>query len=189
MFINKKAFYTQEGNTMARQFRRVVTGHNPEGKSIILMDGAPPQVLEPMPQLFSHEIWETSAPADNTGQTDTAIRDNSIEPHDPAGTIFRYVEFPPDEDIRDADDADAFAQMGSSDAHDSDSDVPGMHETQTTDYAIVLEGEMWAVMEEGETKLSANDVLIQRGTNHAWSNRSGKPALMLFVLIGANKRI
>tara|TARA_B100000686_G_C16463750_1_gene798485 strand:+ start:196 stop:765 length:570 start_codon:yes stop_codon:yes gene_type:complete len=188
VFINKKAFYTQEGNTMARQFRRVVTGHNPEGKSIILMDGAPPQVLEPIPQLFLHEIWETSAPADNTGQTDTAIRDNSIEPHDPAGTIFRYVEFPPDEDIRDADDADAFAQMGSSDAHDSDSDVPGMHETQTTDYAIVLEGEMWAVMEEGETKLSANDVLIQRGTNHAWSNRSGKPALMLFVLIGANKR-
>ena len=112
MFINKKAFYTQEGNTMARQFRRVVTGHNPEGKSIILMDGAPPQVLEPMPQLFSHEIWETSAPADNTGQTDTAIRDPRIEPHDPAGTIFRYVEFPPDEDIRDADDADAFAQMG-----------------------------------------------------------------------------
>ena len=80
MFINKKAFYTQEGNTMARQFRRVVTGHNPEGKSIILMDGAPPQVLEPIPQLFLHEIWETSAPADNTGQTDTAIRDPRIEP-------------------------------------------------------------------------------------------------------------
>ena len=51
---------------MARQFRRVVTGHNSEGKSIILMDGAPPQTLEPMPQLFLHEIWETSAPADNT---------------------------------------------------------------------------------------------------------------------------
>ena len=105
---------------MARQFRRVVTGHNPEGKSIILMDGAPPQVLEPMPQLFSHEIWETSAPADNTGQTDTAIRDPRIEPHDPAGTIFRYVEFPPDELLQDTDVADAFAQMGSSDAHDSD---------------------------------------------------------------------
>jgi mannose-6-phosphate isomerase-like protein (cupin superfamily) len=188
MFINKKTFILIGGNTMARQFRRVVTGHNSEGKSIILMDGAPPQILEPMPQLFSHEIWETSAPADNTGQTDTAIRDPRIEPHDPAGTIFRYVEFPPDELLQDADVADAFAQMGSSDAHDSDSDVAGMHETQTTDYAIVLEGEMWAVMEEGETKLSANDVLIQRGTNHAWSNRSGKPALMLFVLIGANKR-
>jgi mannose-6-phosphate isomerase-like protein (cupin superfamily) len=173
---------------MARQFRRVVTGHNSEGKSIILMDGAPPQVSEPMPQVFTHEIWETSSPADNTGNTDTAIREPRIEPHDPAGTIFRYVEFPPDEVLQDVDVADAFAQMGSSGAHDSESKVAGMHETQTTDYAIVLEGEMWAVMEEGETKLSANEVLIQRGTNHAWSNRSGKPALMLFILIGAHQR-
>ncbi len=173
---------------MARNFRRVVTGHNAEGKSIILMDGPPPQVLEPLPQLFSHEIWETTAPADNTQDTDAAIRDMRIEPHDPAGTIFRYVEFPPDEVWMDADVGAAFAQMGSGGAHDSDADTPGMHETQTTDYAIVLEGEMWAVMEDGETKLSVNDVLIQRGTNHAWSNRSGKPALMLFVLIGAKPR-
>ncbi len=173
---------------MARIFRRVVTGHNAESKSILLMDGPPPQVLEPLPQLFSHEIWETTAPADNTQDTDAAIRDMRIEPHDPAGTIFRYVEFPPDEVWMDADVGAAFAQMGSGGAHDSDADTPGMHETQTTDYAIVLEDEMWAVMEDGETKLSVNDVLIQRGTNHAWSNRSGKPALMLFVLIGAKPR-
>ncbi len=64
-----------------------------------------------------------------------------------------------------------------------------MHETQTTDYALVLEGEIWAVMEKGETKLRAGDVLIQRGTNHAWSNRSGKPAVMAFVLVGAKQRI
>ena len=69
MFINKKTFILIGENTMARQFRRVVTGHNSEGKSIILMDGAPPQTLEPMPQLFLHEIWETSAPADNTGKS------------------------------------------------------------------------------------------------------------------------
>ena len=173
---------------MARTFRRVVTGHNAEGKSIIWMDGPPPQVLEPIPQLFSHEIWETVAPADNTGDTDTAIRDMRIEPHDPAGTIFRYVEFPPDEAWQNADVGDAFAKMGSGDAHDAESETAFMHETQTTDYAIVLEGEMWAVMEEGETLLKANDVLIQRGTNHAWSNRSGKPALMLFVLVGAKPR-
>ncbi len=173
---------------MARNFRRVVTGHNAEGKSIILMDGPPPQVLDPLPQIYSHEIWETTAPADNTGDNDTAIRDMRIEPHDPAGTIFRYVEFPPDEVWMDADVGAAFAQMGSGGAHDSDADTPGMHETQTTDYAIVLEGEMWAVMEDGETKLSANDVLIQRGTNHAWSNRSGQSAVMLFVLIGAKPR-
>ncbi|NKB50527.1 MAG: cupin domain-containing protein [Alphaproteobacteria bacterium] len=173
---------------MARTFRRVVTGHNAEGKSIILMDGPPPQTLEPLPQLVLHEIWETGAPADNTAEGDPAIRENQIEPHNPAGNIFRYVEFPPDEAWQDADVGEAFDQMGSGGAHDSGAGTPGMHETQTTDYAIVLEGEMWAVMEEGETLLKANDVLIQRGTNHAWSNRSGKPALMLFVLIGAKPR-
>ncbi|NNE85144.1 MAG: cupin domain-containing protein, partial [Alphaproteobacteria bacterium] len=111
-----------------------------------------------------------------------------IEPHHPAATIFRYAEIPPDEVWMGSDLGEAFNKMGSDDAHDADADTAFMHETQTTDYAIVLEGEMWAVMEEGETLLKANDVLIQRGTNHAWSNRSGKPALMLFVLIGAKPR-
>ena len=173
---------------MPRTFRRVVTGHNAEGKSTILSDGPPPQVLEILPEFFSHEIWETVAPADNTADGDPAIREMRIEPHDPAGTIFRYAEIPPDEVWQGSDLGDAFAKMGSGDAHDADADTAFMHETQTTDYAIVLEGEMWAVMEEGETLLKANDVLIQRGTNHAWSNRSGKPALMLFVLIGAKPR-
>ncbi|MFT5180894.1 MAG: mannose-6-phosphate isomerase-like protein (cupin superfamily) [Alphaproteobacteria bacterium] len=173
---------------MARTLRRVVTGHNAEGRSIILSDGPPPQTNEPLPQLVLHEIWETGAPADNTAEGDPAIRENAIEPHDPAGNIFRYVELPPDEVWQGADVGEAFAQMGSGDAHDADAGTPGMHETQTTDYAIVLEGEIWAVMEEGETKLNAGDVLIQRGTNHAWSNRSGKPTLMLFVLIGAKPR-
>jgi uncharacterized cupin superfamily protein len=58
-----------------------------------------------------------------------------------------------------------------------------MHVTSSVDYAIMLEGEIWAVMDEGETLLRAGDVLIQRGTNHAWSNRSGKTARMAFVLI------
>ena len=173
---------------MARTFRRVVTGHNAEGKSIFISDGPPPHSLEPMPGLVLHEIWETGAPADNTADGDPAIRENRIEPHDPAGTIFRYVEFPPDASLQDADPAAAFEEMGSGDAYDADSETAGMHETQTTDYAIVLEGEMWSVLEEGETKLNAGDVLIQRGTNHAWSNRTDKPAVMLFVLIGAKPR-
>jgi uncharacterized cupin superfamily protein len=75
--------------------------------------------------------------------------------------------------------------MGSGDAHDDDAETAGMHETRTTDFAIVMSGEIWAVMEDGETKLNAGDVLIQRGTNHAWSNRSEQPAAVAFVLIGA----
>ena len=173
---------------MTRRFRRVVTGHNAEGKSIIWRDGPSPQVLEPLPQLTLHELWETTAPAVNTGETDTAIRENSIEPHDPNGAIFRIVDFPPDEVWKDADVGAAFSEMGSGDAHDDDAETAGMHETQTTDFAIVLSGEIWAVMEEGETMLSVGDVLVQRGTNHAWSNRSNEHAAVAFVLIGAEPR-
>ncbi|MEK9965306.1 MAG: cupin domain-containing protein [Rhodospirillaceae bacterium] len=177
-----------EERIIARTFRRVVTGHNEAGKSIIWKDGPSPQTIEPLPGLFLHEYWETTAPADNTGDTDTAIRENSIEPHDPNGTIFRVVDFPPDEMWKDADVGAAFDEMGSGGAHDGASDTPGMHETQTTDFAIVLEGEIWAVMEEGETMLRAGDVLVQRGTNHAWSNRSDKNAAVAFVLVGAKPR-
>ena len=60
-----------------------------------------------------------------------------------------------------------------------------MHRTNSIDYAIVLSGEIWAVMDVGETKMRAGDVLIQRGTNHAWANRSNRPARVAFVLIDA----
>jgi quercetin dioxygenase-like cupin family protein len=84
----------------------------------------------------------------------------------------------------------AFASMGRSGAqalaHDaSASRHPMMHRTQTVDYAIVLSGEIWALMDSGETKMKAGDILVQRGTNHAWSNRSNKPCLVAFVLIDA----
>ena len=175
---------------MPKNFRRVVTGHRIEdGKSFIWKDSAPPQSFEPMPELILHEIWETGSKASNTGDQDAAIRENSIEPHDPAGTIFRIVEFPPDEIWMAGDVEDGFKEMGSGSAHDDTSDTPGMHETQTTDYAIVMEGEIWAVMETGETMLRAGDVLVQRGTNHAWSNRSNKLSIVAFVLVGAEPRL
>jgi naringenin degradation protein FdeH len=62
---------------------------------------------------------------------------------------------------------------------------PGFHKTSSTDYAIVLSGEIYALMDQGEVKLTAGDVLIQRGTNHAWSNRTDQPAYVAFVLIDA----
>jgi uncharacterized cupin superfamily protein len=62
-----------------------------------------------------------------------------------------------------------------------------MHRTDTVDYAILLEGEIWAVMDEGETLMRAGDVLIQRGTNHAWANRSKKTARICFVLLDGRR--
>jgi len=58
-----------------------------------------------------------------------------------------------------------------------------MHRTETVDYAVVLEGEITLILYEGDVNLKAGDVVIQRGTSHAWSNRSGKPVKMLYVLI------
>jgi len=68
------------------------------------------------------------------------------------------------------------------DKHSAD---PMMHRTSTLDYAIVLKGEIHAVMEEGETLMRAGDILVQRGTNHSWSVRGNEPAIVAFVLVSA----
>ena len=60
-----------------------------------------------------------------------------------------------------------------------------MHRTRSLDYAIVLSGEIWAIMDEGETKLVTGDMFVQRGTNHAWANRSNEPCVIAFILIDA----
>ena len=111
-----------------------------------------------------------------------------LEPK-PSGTICRIVEFPPDAAWQDRTDAsEVFSSMEAGHAADSTSSTPMMHKTASVDYDIVLSGEIWAVMDEGETCMQAGDVLIQRATNHAWSNRSSQPALVAFVLVGAKPR-
>jgi hypothetical protein len=173
---------------MLKPIRRVVTGHNASGKSVILTDGASPHVLA-IPgasALGLTNLWVTDgAPADTGGSADAAARPVVLEP--PAnGTIFRIVEFPPDQALAGFDRDAAFKSMGAAHAMDRDaSRHPGMHKTATVDYAIVLSGEIWAVMDEGETLLRAGDVLVQRGTNHAWSNRSAGPCLVAFILVSA----
>jgi len=170
--------------------RRVVTGHNAQGKSIFVMDGPSPHALElpGMPGLALINLWVTDgAPADNSGSADAAARPVVLEP--PArGSIFRVVDFPPDRQMQGQLDLDvAFAAMGAHGAMDADaSRHPSMHKTETVDYALVLDGEIWALMDEGEVLLKAGDCLVQRGTNHAWANRSDKPCRVAFILIHAN---
>jgi naringenin degradation protein FdeH len=175
---------------MARPMRRVVTGHNAEGKACILTDGPSPHVLEVdgMPGLALINLWVSDgAPASNAGSADAAARPVVLEP--PArGTIFRVVDFPPDTRMAGkVDRGKSFAAMGAGHAMDrSDARHPGMHKTSTVDYALVVDGEIWALMDEGETLLRAGDSLIQRGTNHAWSNRSDKPCRVAFILVSAD---
>jgi hypothetical protein len=175
---------------MPRPMRRIVTGHNAKGKSVILSDAPSPHVLEldAMPGLALINLWVTdSAPAINAGQADAAARPVVLEP--PArGTIFRVVDFPPDKGMAGkVDRGKAFAAMGAGHAMDrSDARHPAMHKTNTIDYALVLDGEIWALMDEGETLLRAGDCLIQRGTNHAWSNRTDAPCRVAFILVSAD---
>jgi len=174
---------------MVARIRRVLTGHDPEGNSIIMADSPAPNVVEmaSMPGLALTDLWETTgAPADNRGSDDAAARKVRLEP--PAnGTIFRIVEFPPDSAWRgQANARDAFDSIGAGHAPDQHSSDPMKHKTATVDYIIVLKGEIWAIMDKGETLLKAGDVLVQRGTNHSWSVRTDEPCIIAAVLVSAN---
>ena len=155
---------------------------------MIVSDGPSPHVLTipGRPDFGLTNLWVTdTAPASNAGNADAAARPVMLEP--PAnGTIFRVVEFPPDSAPGGFDRQAAFDAMGAGHAMDADaSRHPGMHKTSTVDYAIVLSGEIWALMDEGETLMRTGDVLVQRGTNHAWSNRGSAPCLVAFILVNA----
>lgn len=180
---------------MAQQqktFRRIVTGHDANGKAIIISDAPPTRVHlvgGPGGATF-FEVW-------NTREMPALIDQQSGEPEEnglvlappPKGTRIRVIEFPPEGDaIRNLTAADAqasFRSMGGEEASNAKAGAPHplMHRTQTVDYGIVLEGEMTLIVDRGETTIKAGDIIIQRGTSHAWANRSGKICRMAFILI------
>jgi len=97
------------------------------------------------------------------------------------GAVFRVVEFPPDRDWK----ASLTAGQSVTGGAVSASSNPMMHRTRSIDFAVVMSGEIWAVLDEGEVLLRRGDVMVQRGTNHAWSNRSEAPCQLAFVLVDA----
>ena len=174
------------------QVRRVVTGHDRNGKAVVLSDGPVPVVhSNPMRAgQLSHEIWKTSAmPLPITrDEPEPTAGPRQLHPA-PMGTVFRISEVPPETDaVRNLTPEQARAAFRASNAEDASTwgrggRHPLMHRTETVDYAVVLEGEITLLLDEREVSLKAGDIVIQRGTNHAWSNRSGKPVTMLYVLI------
>jgi mannose-6-phosphate isomerase-like protein (cupin superfamily) len=173
-----------------KRIRRVVTGHNAEGKSIFIKDGNAPHVYQRVPGSTTvTELWETrSAPAANDGNDEVTNRPFVLHPPK-NGTVFRIIHYPPDK-VRLAaiKKEEAMGEDGSGRHAATDRNNPrhaGFHMTDSVDYAIVLHGEIYAMMDEGEVLLEQGDVLIQRGTNHAWSNRTDKVATLAFVLVDA----
>ena len=175
---------------MPKPIRRVVTGHDAAGRSVFIMDGAPPHVYQRSPgSAVVTELWETRMmPAENGGNAEATDHAFRLAPPK-SGTVFRVIEYPPDRQrlaALERERASADDGSGHSAAFDRASPRhPGFHRTNSVDYAIVLSGEVHALMDEGEVLLKAGDVLIQRGTNHAWSNRSDDSAYVAFVLVDA----
>ena len=174
---------------MAQKIRRVVTGHNADGRANILFDDLAPNVteLKGWPGAAVTELWVTDeAPVNNHGAVDRSLRPMRHDPT-PAGTIFRVVEVPPERVGARIDAASTFAQLGSTHQPRAEDSArhPTMHKTDSIDYLVVIAGEMWMVMEEGEVLLRQGDCIVQRGTNHAWVNRGDKPCLLAAILIPA----
>lgn len=151
---------------MAAKIRRVVTGHDGAGKSVFLSDGEPPQHHQMQGKGVGAdfvEIWSTTdaVPAlTSTPASEPNERAFTIMP--PTGHLLRIIEiYPPSEG-----------------GHRT-----VMHRTKTLDYVVVIEGEIVLILDDAETVLGPGSVVVQRGTNHAWENRSDKTARMAFFHI------
>src|SRR5687767_9916005 len=177
---------------MQGKIRRVITGHDANGKAIVLEDGLAPAVrTNPnRPGHISVDLWKTSAARVPLKAEEPDPTEGPKVLHPPRnGTVFRISEVPPETEatrrIGPEQARAAFEAMGAGSASTFSQNQrhPFMHRTESIDYAVVLEGEIVMLLDEEEVHLKAGDVVIQRGTNHAWANRSGKPVKMLYVLI------
>jgi mannose-6-phosphate isomerase-like protein (cupin superfamily) len=168
---------------MKSHVRRIVTGHDDNGKAIVIMDSpAPNRRVRDVGKIVSTLLWATDeSPADMAGDADRADRPASVAP--PArGSVLRIVEFPPADVGGPVDNEAMLKEMGI--AHGgAPVRHPSMHRTKSVDYAICLEGEIDMLLDDSEVHLKAGDVLIQQGTNHAWVNRGTEVCRIAFVLI------
>jgi quercetin dioxygenase-like cupin family protein len=139
--------------------RRIVTGHDASGKSVVLSDGPTPKTLDIGTAAF-HEVWITAQTPVPIAATEAEPTDRPVRtPPPPNGVMVRFTEMAPG------------------------SESP-MHRTETVDVGVVLEGETWLLLDDGsETRVRTGDAVVQRGTNHAWANRSDRTTRMVFVLI------
>lgn len=147
--------------------RRIVTGHDLSGRSVVLSDGPVPVRRDlPASGVAFYEVWGTDAmPAPIAAvEPDEPTQRTLRVPPGPNGTKIRINEFAP----------------GHLDERGLQSPI---HRTETIDYGIVLVGEIHLVLDDSEVRLKAGDVVVQRGTDHAWANRSDQPCTVAFILI------
>lgn len=145
---------------MTAPIRRVVTGHDAEGRAIVAIDDTLDLAAgSSRAGVGARVVWTTEAfPVDNRGAGDAARQDIGLTLAN--GTVFRIVEFAPGNAAR-------------------------MHRTDSIDYAVVVSGEIDMELNDSTVHLKAGDVLVQRGTIHNWVNKGSEPCRIAFILIAA----
>jgi uncharacterized cupin superfamily protein len=168
--------------------RRIVTIDDASGKSTAIADGPVPDVLfdTARPGFSSARVWVTAATPVEIARVADALKLQAaamppgLAPP-PRGSVCRIVTFPPDDTYRGkvgaGEVAAYFHSVGSPEAstYSAQAPHPYMQKTRTLDFCLILEGEITLVLDIEEVHLSAGDTVVQRGTNHAWSNRSSRP--------------
>lgn len=186
--------------------RRVVTGIDKDGKSYFVSDGEPPRHFKSETGLEVYEVWRVyGKPTIPVDKTDPTVEMTTYLPEvGEGGSFLRFVRSPGtkalEQAAKDGVDMEAvwkqFEAVGVNPVTGKPffemervKDDPGMHSTDTIDYAIVVSGETWMEMDDGvEVHLKQGDVLIQNATKHAWRHRSPEPCVMAFCMVGvANK--
>jgi quercetin dioxygenase-like cupin family protein len=144
---------------MSLSIRRVVTGHDKNGRAIVSIDESVKDVVQARPGAEAAVIWTSEGfPVDNDGSDDTSGR--KVGTTLPNGTVFRVVSFGPGV-------------------------APRNHRTDSIDYATVISGEIDMELDGTSVHLKSGDVLVQRGTIHNWVNRGSAPCVIAFVLVAA----
>lgn len=174
--------------------RRVVTGHDNNGRSIVVSDGIPPRAhtYEAFPGFVSALAWATEegAAASQLGEDPTEKTESFVP--GPGGTRLMLMTIPPDA-VMGSPEFDGPAFVAEQFAHGPGLaerfEPDGMHTTPTVDYTLVLDGEIWLELENGQpTRLTAGDIIVQNATRHAWRNLSERPAVLAAILIGVPDR-
>lgn len=176
---------------MSAEFRRIVTGHDAEGKAVIQHAAPPTRVVDVSkngPRFY--EVWNTRdmpAPIDRDGLEPFEDKLTLAPPSH--GTRIRVLDIQPEtaqmQSLDAAEGRRHFEALNAGDASTGGEGAPHpfMHRTETIDYGIVLLGEIYLIVDRGEILCRQGDIVIQRGTNHAWANRSDKVCRIAFILI------
>ncbi|SHN39630.1 cupin domain-containing protein [Cryptosporangium aurantiacum] len=177
--------------------RLIVTGTDEQNRSVIVSDTPTPTWVRRPTGTVIMDLWQTKSLPAQVDDDSHDDGDESLRPPVGGGVCVRVAIFPPDKDVDAAATAEyeaAATAIYGEQGDDGPGDgaparaVPGMHRTDTVDVVTVLDGEIWMVMDEGETLLRTGDCIVQRGTRHAWSNRSDRPCTLVSTMLAAERR-